>query len=72
MRKLALGMAVAASAFTAPAIARDGQGYFGGDAGIVSAILFLALKYTVGLRPSAEVETEGLDINEHGERAYNM
>src|SRR5688572_7500686 len=39
--------------------------------GIVSAILFLGLKYTIGLRPSAEVETEGLDINEHGERAYN-
>jgi Amt family ammonium transporter len=39
--------------------------------GIVSAILFLGLKYTIGLRPSADVETEGLDINEHGERAYN-
>jgi len=39
--------------------------------GIVSAILFLGLKYTIGLRPTAEVETEGLDINEHGERAYN-
>ena len=40
--------------------------------GTVSAVLFLLLKYTIGLRPSAEVETEGLDINEHGERAYNM
>lgn len=39
--------------------------------GGVSALLFLALKYTIGLRPSAEVEVEGLDINEHGERAYN-
>jgi Amt family ammonium transporter len=39
--------------------------------GVVSTVLFLALKYTIGLRPSAEVETEGLDINEHGERAYN-
>jgi Amt family ammonium transporter len=39
--------------------------------GLVSAVLFLALKYTIGLRPSAEVEVEGLDINEHGERAYN-
>jgi Amt family ammonium transporter len=39
--------------------------------GVVSAILFLALKYTIGLRPTADVETEGLDINEHGERAYN-
>lgn len=40
--------------------------------GVVSTVLFLALKYTIGLRPSAEVEHEGLDINEHGERAYNM
>ena len=40
--------------------------------GVVSAVLFLALKYTIGLRPSADVETEGLDIREHGERAYNM
>jgi len=39
--------------------------------GAVSLVLFLALKYTIGLRPSEEVEVEGLDINEHGERAYN-
>ena len=39
--------------------------------GGVSAVLFLALKYTIGLRPSADVEAEGLDISEHGERAYN-
>jgi len=39
--------------------------------GIVSAVLFLALKYTMGLRPDAEAETNGLDITEHGERAYN-
>jgi len=39
--------------------------------GGVSAILFLGLKATIGLRPTAEVEAEGLDINEHGERAYN-
>lgn len=39
--------------------------------GVVSTVLFLGLKYTIGLRPSKEVETEGLDINEHGERAYN-
>jgi len=39
--------------------------------GVVSTVLFLGLKYTIGLRPSAEVESEGLDINEHGERAYN-
>jgi Amt family ammonium transporter len=39
--------------------------------GVVSAVLFYALKLTIGLRPTAEVESEGLDIAEHGERAYN-
>ena len=39
--------------------------------GAVSLVLFLLLKYTIGLRPTAEVEAEGLDIREHGERAYN-
>jgi Amt family ammonium transporter len=39
--------------------------------GIVSAVLFYALKFTIGLRPTEEVEQAGLDISEHGERAYN-
>ena len=39
--------------------------------GGVSLLLFLLLDKTIGLRPSREVEVEGLDINEHGERAYN-
>jgi Amt family ammonium transporter len=39
--------------------------------GIGSAVLFGALKYTCGLRPTEEAEREGLDISEHGERAYN-
>ncbi|MCA1661535.1 MAG: ammonium transporter [Novosphingobium sp.] len=39
--------------------------------GIGSAVLFAALKYTIGLRPSEEAEREGLDLAEHGERAYN-
>ena len=39
--------------------------------GSVSLILFVALKYTIGIRPSEEVEHEGLDITSHGERAYN-
>jgi len=39
--------------------------------GVVSLVLFIALKYTIGLRPTAEVEVEGLDLNAHGERAYN-
>jgi Amt family ammonium transporter len=39
--------------------------------GIGSAVLFGLLKYTVGLRPTEEAEREGLDLSEHGERAYN-
>ena len=39
--------------------------------GIVSAVLFYALKFTIGLRPTEEAEREGLDLTEHGERAYN-
>ncbi|PTQ10770.1 ammonia channel protein [Sphingomonas oleivorans] len=39
--------------------------------GVVSAILYFIVDKTIGLRPSAEVETEGLDLSEHGERAYN-
>jgi Amt family ammonium transporter len=40
--------------------------------GGVSFLLFLAIDKTIGLRPTAEAEREGLDINEHGERAYNF
>jgi len=39
--------------------------------GGVSLILFYLIDKTIGLRPTREVEVEGLDINEHGERAYN-
>ncbi|HXS31597.1 MAG TPA: ammonium transporter, partial [Steroidobacteraceae bacterium] len=39
--------------------------------GAVSAIAFLLIKYTIGLRPSEETEREGLDVSEHGERAYD-
>jgi len=39
--------------------------------GIVTGVLLFVLDKTMGLRPSEEVEREGLDINEHGERAYN-
>ena len=35
-----------------------------------SAILFLLIKYTVGLRVSEEEEHRGLDIVEHGVEAY--
>jgi ammonium transporter, Amt family len=39
--------------------------------GGVSLVLFFLLDKTIGLRPSVDVEHEGLDIAEHGERAYN-
>ena len=35
--------------------------------GIVTFLILLAIKYTIGLRVSEEVEVEGLDINLHGE-----
>lgn len=34
-------------------------------------VLFFVLKKTVGLRVDKRVETEGLDVYEHGETAYN-
>ena len=39
--------------------------------GGVSAVLFFAIDKIFGLRPSEESEREGLDLTEHGERAYN-
>jgi Amt family ammonium transporter len=39
--------------------------------GIVSAILFKIVDILVGLRSKPEVEREGLDLNDHGERAYS-
>lgn len=40
--------------------------------GVGSALILFALNATVGLRPSAEQEREGLDLVDHGERAYTM
>jgi ammonium transporter, Amt family len=36
-----------------------------------SALVFLLIKFVIGLRAAPEVEEEGLDITEHGERAYH-
>ena len=36
-----------------------------------TAIIALIVKATVGLRPTAEVETNGLDLAEHGEEGYH-
>jgi ammonium transporter, Amt family len=40
--------------------------------GVGSAILYKIVDVIIGLRPSVDEEREGLDITEHGERAYNM
>jgi len=39
--------------------------------GIGAAVLFIIIDKTWGMRVSAELEVEGLDISEHGERAYH-
>jgi ammonium transporter, Amt family len=39
--------------------------------GIGSAILYLIVDKTIGLRPTVEEEMQGLDLTSHGERAYN-
>ncbi|MFM9941645.1 MAG: ammonium transporter [Hyphomicrobiaceae bacterium] len=39
--------------------------------GIGSAILFKLVDIVIGLRPDEQAEREGLDLTEHGERAYN-
>ncbi len=39
---------------------------------IGSLIVYLIIAAIVGLRVCPEKEREGLDITEHGERAYNM
>ena len=40
--------------------------------GVVTAVILLVLKVTIGLRVSEEEETEGLDLSQHDERAYNL
>jgi Amt family ammonium transporter len=37
---------------------------------VTSGILFLVIKYTIGLRVSEEEELRGLDLDEHGNEAY--
>ena len=40
-------------------------------AAVGTAIAIFIAKAVTGLRVSPEVESDGLDIGEHGERAYN-
>jgi Amt family ammonium transporter len=35
-----------------------------------TAVIALLIKFTIGLRPTPEVESQGLDTNEHGEEGY--
>ena len=39
--------------------------------GVLSAVIYFVIDKTIGLRPTVEEEREGLDLTEHGERAYN-
>jgi Amt family ammonium transporter len=39
--------------------------------GLGSALLYLIVDLTMGLRPTLDSERVGLDLTEHGERAYN-
>jgi Amt family ammonium transporter len=40
--------------------------------GVVSAVLGLAIKYTIGWRISEDDEVEGIDFAQHGETAYDL
>nr|WP_028081585.1 ammonium transporter [Solimonas soli] len=40
--------------------------------GVSAAVILLILKYTIGVRSSDEAQEEGLDIADHGEKAYNQ
>ena len=39
--------------------------------GVGSFVMLLIVKVIVGLRPGTDQEREGLDLVDHGERAYN-
>jgi ammonium transporter, Amt family len=38
---------------------------------VMTSVILLAIKYTIGLRVTEQEEQEGLDSNQHGESAYN-
>jgi len=48
-----------------------GVGAVFGWAMVTGAILFLVIKYTIGLRVTEQEEREGLDLGEHGNEAYH-
>ena len=49
-----------------------GIGASWGWAFVMTAVILLAIKYTIGLRVSEEAEEAGLDVSEHGEPAYRL
>ncbi len=81
-----LTIPLALSPFTEYAVSTLAVGIFSADASfgvqllgtlsivaftfVFSLIVFGAIKATVGVRVSKEVESDGLDISEHGHRAY--
>ncbi len=40
--------------------------------GVLTAVIGLAIKHTIGWRVTTEAEVEGIDYNEHGETAYDL
>jgi Amt family ammonium transporter len=40
--------------------------------GLVAFVILLVLKATIGIRASDEAQEEGLDLADHGEKAYNL
>ncbi len=41
-------------------------------AGVTTAVIGFAIKYTIGWRVTAEQEIDGIDLAEHGESAYDL
>jgi Amt family ammonium transporter len=39
--------------------------------GVGTIVILVVLRVIIGLRPSTDQEREGLDLVDHGERAYN-
>ena len=39
--------------------------------GVGTLIILGILRVVIGLRPASDAEREGLDLTDHGERAYN-
>jgi len=66
-----LGLAEGASIGTHLWVQAAGIVIVGVWSGILSIGILKLLDRTVGLRVAADVETEGLDIREHGERGYH-